>query len=67
MREVAGHEWDRVQQVWDWPLREIMLAYVECMKVSALRSYETQLKVWSSLAPYQKRKSEPPAIPRILR
>lgn len=43
-----------------------MLAYLEQMKLSALRSYETQLLVWSSLAPYQRRKSDPPAMPRIL-
>jgi hypothetical protein len=44
-----------------------MLAYVECMKLAALRSYETELLVWSSLAPYQRRKSDPPALPEILK
>jgi hypothetical protein len=51
----------------DWPLRDLMLAYVECMRMSALRTYETELLVWSALAPHQRRKTDPPAIPRVLR
>jgi hypothetical protein len=51
----------------DWPLRELMLAYIECMRASALRRYETELLVWSALAPHQRRKTEPPAIPKVLR
>lgn len=43
-----------------------MLGYIECMKAAALRTYENQVLVWSSLAPYQKRKKDPPAIPAIL-
>jgi hypothetical protein len=44
-----------------------MLSYVECMKRAALRAYETELLVWSALAPYQRRKTDPPAVPAILR
>jgi len=51
----------------DWPLRDLMLAYVECMQVSARRNYELELLVWSALAPHQRRKTDPPAIPRVLR
>ena len=67
MREVGGQQWDRILEVWDWPIREVMLAYIERMKLSALRSYETQLLVWSALAPHQKKRSDPPAIPKLLR
>jgi hypothetical protein len=51
----------------DWPLRDLMLAYIESMRVSALRSYEVELLVWSALAPHQRRKTDPPALPRVLR
>jgi hypothetical protein len=53
--------------VFEWPLREIMLAYVESMKVSARRNYELELTVWASLAPHQRRKTNPPSVPRVLR
>jgi hypothetical protein len=43
-----------------------MLRYIELMKEAALRTYENQVLVWSSLAPHQKRKKDPPPIPAIL-
>jgi len=51
----------------DWPLRDLLLAYVECMRVSARRSYEIELLVWSALAPHQRRKIDPPTLPRVLK
>ncbi len=67
IRAVAEFDLERSRDVMDWPLRELMLAYVERMKEAALRTYETDLLVWSALAPHQRRKTDPPAIPRILR
>jgi hypothetical protein len=67
IREVAHHDLDRIHAVQDWPLRDLLLAYIECMRVAALRAYETELLVWSALAPHQRRKTDPPAIPRVLR
>jgi hypothetical protein len=37
------------------------------MKREARRSYEIDLLVWSALAPYQRRRTDPPRIPKILR
>lgn len=51
----------------DWPLREMLLAYLDCLREAALRKYEMELQVWSSLAPYQRRKTDPPALPRVLK
>lgn len=51
----------------DWPLRDIMLAYVERMRDSAWRSYQLDLLVWSALAPHQRRKTDPPAVPKVLK
>jgi hypothetical protein len=44
-----------------------MLAYVERMKDAALRSYKAEVLVWATLAPHQRRKKDPPAIPAILK
>jgi hypothetical protein len=67
IREVSDGDFDRLRAVREWPLRELLLAYIERMRAAALRSYETELLVWSVLAPHQKRSSKPPAVPRILR
>ena len=67
IRQVAAGDADRLRLVMAWPLRDIMLAYVECMKAAAQRGYEIEMLVWSSLAPHQRKKTDPPAIPRILR
>jgi hypothetical protein len=56
-----------MEKVFEWPLRDIFLAYIERLRESARRNYEIELIVWSSLAPHQRRKTDPPALPRILR
>jgi hypothetical protein len=53
--------------VLDWPLRDVMLAFIERMRDSALRSYELELLVWSALAPHQRKKTDPPRLPRVLK
>ena len=67
IREVARYDLERIRGVMDWPLRETFLAYIECMKVAARRNYEIEVLVWSALAPHQRTKKDPPAIPRVLR
>jgi hypothetical protein len=53
--------------VLDWPLRELFLAFVERMREHARRAYELDVLVWAVLAPYQKRRTNPPELPSILR
>lgn len=67
IREVGRDDHGRIREVLDWPLREVMLAYVALLKAAALRTYEMELLVWSSLAPHMRRKTDPPKIPRVLR
>ncbi|MGH9675826.1 MAG: hypothetical protein ACRD36_01885, partial [Candidatus Acidiferrum sp.] len=67
IREVANHDLDRVRSVMDWPLRDAMLAYLQCLRSTAWRNYQLELLVWSALAPHQRRKTDPPSIPRVLR
>ena len=67
IREVARHDAGRVREVFEWPLRDLLLAYLEYLRAGARRNYEMELLVWSALAPHQRRKIDPPKLPRILR
>lgn len=50
-----------------WPLRELLLAYVEIMKAEALETYRhAQLVYWVQV-PNVKKPGKPPTVPRILR
>lgn len=51
----------------DWPLRDLFLAYIHKLQVDAEHAYEMQLLTWAVLAPYQKRQSKPPDVPKILK
>jgi hypothetical protein len=67
IREVAHHDADLVREIFEWPLRDLLLAYLERLRTTARRTYEIELLVWSTLAPHQRRKTDPPKLPRILR
>lgn len=67
IREVAAGDVDRALRIRDWPMRDLFLGYVEVLKRDARRIYEIDLLVWSALAPHQRRKTDPPRIPKILR
>jgi hypothetical protein len=56
-----------MHEVARWPLREALLAYVARMKEEAIVSHRHETLVWAFLAPYQKKSSKPPPVPRILR
>jgi hypothetical protein len=67
IREVARHDAGRIREVFEWSLRDLLLAYLERLRTAARRNYEIELLVWSALAPHQRRKTDPPKLPRILR
>lgn len=50
-----------------WPVRELLLAYIDRLKAQALVRYQSDLQVWATLAPYQENQSKPPKPPKILR
>lgn len=56
-----------MQQVFEWPLREIFLAYLEALRDAARENYNRDVLVWAALAPHQKRASKPPDLPKVLR
>jgi len=50
-----------------WPVCEVLHAYLHAMKRNAIEEYRNALLVWASLAPHQRKKSQPPKLPAILR
>jgi hypothetical protein len=67
VRQVGGWDACRIRQVAAWPLRELLLAYIDILKCQALERYEHDLAVWAQLAPHQKDPPSPPKPPRILK
>jgi hypothetical protein len=64
---VAGHDPDRADRILDWPLRELLLAYIETMKAAALESYRHASIMWALTAPHSKKAQKPPRVPSILK
>jgi hypothetical protein len=64
---VAEHDFGRFDEVMDWPLRELLLAFVARLRSRARETYALELLVWAALAPHQKKAQKPPSIPSILR
>ena len=67
IRSAAGFDPSRFEEVSDWPLRDLFLAYLERQKEIARASYHTELLIWASLAPYSKRRQKAPDLPKILK
>lgn len=50
-----------------WPIRELLLAYIDILKRQALERYQADMQVWATLAPHQEKQSKPPRPPKILK
>lgn len=66
MREVAGWDAARIEEVSYWPLRELLLGLLQLRRRQAREHYRHELAVWAMLAPHQKDPSKPPDPPPIL-
>ena len=67
IRSAAGFDPARFEEVRDWPLRDLFLNYLERQKEIARENYHTELLIWAVLAPYRKRPSRAPDLPKILK
>jgi hypothetical protein len=67
IREVANFDPARVEVVLDWPLRDVMLAFVAILKERERAKYYVDLLLWAIVAPYVKHKGKPPQLPKILK
>jgi hypothetical protein len=56
-----------MQAIERWPVRELLLAFIECWKDSALASYRHAQTMWAILAPHSGKNLKPPKVPRILK
>ena len=67
VRELAGWDPERAKTISRWPIREALLAYVARLKAEALTAFRFESLMWGVLAPYAKKRSDPPKIPEILK
>lgn len=67
MRALAGFDWERMQLVMHWPLREALLAFENLLEKEAAAVYAQDVNVWALLEPHRKKKTKPPKLPKILR
>lgn len=67
MRQVAQFDYAKAQAVLDWPLHEVLLAYVERVRDAALQQYNQSVLVWAITSPHMKKPPKPPRVPAILK
>jgi len=67
VRELAGWDPGQAKAVIRWPIREALLAYVTRLKEEAIKGFRFESLMWAILAPYAKKKSDPPKLPAILK
>jgi len=67
IRTVALWNPAAAREVFLWPLRDLLLAYVAILRREALARFEHDVLIWAILAPHQKNPSTPPKPPRLLR
>jgi hypothetical protein len=67
VREVARHDYDQAGRVLGWPVREVLLAYVERMRAAALDQYNQAVLVWAIQSPHMAKPTKPPRVPAILK
>lgn len=65
MRAVSRGDYDIALRVVNWPLIEVLHAFMEIMRHDAVESYRHSLTLWA-LAPRSKKKLPPPKRPGIL-
>lgn len=66
VREIAGWDYARAQQLLDWPLREVLLAYLHLVRDRALADHRFNTIMWRIGSAFGG-KSNPPRPPPILK
>lgn len=69
VRELAHYDPDRARVIYDWPVREALLAYSEHLKGIALDGWLAARLEWATLKPTGQngKLKKPPPMPTILR
>lgn len=67
VRELAGWNVSRYDEILRWPLREALASYEAKLREQAAEDYRTELLCFAVQAPYLKKDARPPELPEILR
>jgi hypothetical protein len=68
VREVADYDLDRAERIArTWPVDDVLHAYLDRLRRTAVEEHRNALVVWASLAPHLKKRTPPPATPAILK
>jgi hypothetical protein len=67
VRVVAEWDPDLALARFNWPLRDLLSAYVAILRRQAEERYKFDLEIWALLAPHQDKPSAAPKLPKILR
>jgi hypothetical protein len=63
--EIAGWDASRIEPLMQWPVHELLLAYIAILKNQAMDRYQSDLQVGPMLAPHQKDPGKPSKPPKI--
>lgn len=66
---MADWNYDQARRVARWPLRELLLAFLERIRDRAMEAYRWDVLTWAVLEPHRKEESrgKPPKVPDILK
>lgn len=69
MRTIAAGDYAQACRVADWPLVEMLLAYLARARELALAEHRHRELVWAALAPHVEKgkRQKPPELPEILK
>lgn len=68
IRELAGYDPRRYEEILDWPVAEALAAFEARLKEEARHSYTLACQMWAALAATgATKKRKPPELPAILK
>lgn len=68
LRHVSAFDHDKALRTLGWPVREVLIAYVEHLKVAALASHRHAHLEWTGLTSrFVEKPPKQPEIPKILK
>ena len=65
-RTVARYDFNALQRVVTWPIREVLVAYVEHLHQRAAHAYEQDISNFTVIAVNSSKKLDPPEMPELL-
>lgn len=63
VRGIANHHYDRALAVFQWPLKDALLAFREVVHEQELTQYRFDYLIWTLRAPHVKKAENAPKVP----